>query len=284
MKTIITTIVLLAGVSLSTSAQQVQFPKASPSAKLEQKVGVTDIKVKYSRPGKKGRVVFGDVVPFDEIWRTGANENSLFTTSDAIVFGKDTLAKGTYAIFTKPSKESWEILFYKDTTNWGDPEKWEESKVVLRTKAVVKTTNDVIETFTISVDNIENNSAFLNFGWDKTVASVQFIVPTTEKVMASITKLMAGPSAGDYYNAGNFYFKEKKDLKQALTWVSKAIEMQGEDAYWMLRTKSLIQAELGDKKGAIETAQKALKAAEKANSKSNIELNKASIEEWSKKK
>ena len=104
---------LLFSVALSTlSTAQLQTPKASPLAKFEQRVGLTDIKIEYSRPSKNERVIFGNVVPFEEIWRTGANENTKFTTSDFLIFGTDTLKAGTYAIYTKPSKESWEIIFY----------------------------------------------------------------------------------------------------------------------------------------------------------------------------
>jgi len=273
---------LLSLVTVSAVNGQVQFPKASPSAKVEQKVGLTDVKISYSRPGKKGRTVFGDMLPFGELWRTGANENTLFRTSDPITFGKDTLQKGTYAIFTKPGKESWDIIFYKDTTNWGTPDTWEDAKVALKTTAKVKTATDVIETFTISIDNFEKESAALNFAWDHTIASVQFTTPTNKKVMAAIDKLMAGPTAGEYYNAGNYYFKEKKDLKLALTWVSKACEMQGDQAYWMYNTKAQIQAELGDKKGALETAKIALKAAEADKNNDYIKMIKTSIETWSK--
>ena len=282
MKNRITSIVFSTLTFFSLTAQ-LQTPKASPSAKFEQRVGLTDIKVEYSRPSKNERIVFGNVVPFDEIWRTGANENTKFTTSDFLVFGTDTLKAGTYAIYTKPGKESWEILFYTETTNWGNPEKWNDAKVALKTKAKVSGLANEVETFSISLENLETTSASLNFTWDKTVASVNFTVPTSTKVMANIQKTMAGPSASDYYGAGNYYYTEKKDLKQALTWVSKAVELQGEEAFWMLRTKALIQADLGDKKGAIETAKKSLLAAEKANNKRYVDLNKASIEEWSKK-
>jgi hypothetical protein len=279
---------IIIGCTLSISTvfsaiSQLQTPKASPAAKLEQKVGLTDIKIEYSRPSKNERTIFGNIVPFGEIWRTGANENTKFTTNDPIVFGKDTLKVGTYAIYTKPSKDSWDIIFYTESDNWGNPEKWDDTKVALTTKAKVTTLTSVVESFSISIENLETESASLNFTWDQTVASVSFKVPTGVKVMANIEKIMVGPSANDFYGAANYYYTEKKDLKQALTWVNKAIEIQGNEAFWMLRTKSLIQAELGDKKGAIETATISLKAAEKAGYKSYVVMNQASIEEWSKK-
>ncbi len=282
MKNILASFALSVGTILSASAQ-LQTPKASPFAKIEQRVGLTDIKIEYSRPSKNERVVFGDLVPMDSIWRTGANENTKITTSDVIVFGTDTLKAGTYALYTRPGKDTWEILFYSDATNWGTPDEWDNKKVVLKTKAKVSALINVVESFSISVENLETESASLNFTWDKTVASVSFTVPTGVKVMANIKKTMAGPSANDYYGAANYYYTEKKDLKEALVWITKAVELKGESAYWMLRLKSLIQADLGDKKGAIESANKSILAAEKEKDQHYIDMNKASILEWSKK-
>ncbi len=282
MKNIVSSFVLSAVTILSASAQ-LQTPKASPFSKVEQRVGLTDIKIEYSRPGKNERVVFGDLVPMDSIWRTGANENTKFTTNDILIFGTDTLKAGTYALYTRPGKETWEILFYSDVTNWGTPDDWDNKKVVLKTKAKVSPLTNVVETFSISLENLETESASLNFTWDKTVASVSFKVPTDIKVMANIKKTMAGPTANDYYGSANYYYSEKKDLKEALIWITKAVEMKGESAYWMLRLKSLIQADLGDKKGAIETAKLSLTAAEKEKDQRYVDMNKASILEWSKK-
>ncbi len=275
-------LIVLASVG-SVAMSQIQRPMASPAAEVEQTVGLTEIEVEYFRPSKNNRVIFGDVVPFNELWRTGANENTKFTAGDDIVFGKDTLKAGTYALFTKPSAESWEVIFYTEFGNWGTPDEWNESKVALRTKAKVTPLNDVVESFTISVDNLTTKSADLNFSWDKTRASLSFTVPTDKKMSANIDKVMAGPSANDYFASAEFYYKEKKDMKKALEWINKAVEIRGESAFWMTRLKSLIQAELGDYKGAIETAKKSLAEAEKAEYKAYIDMNKASIEEWSKK-
>lgn len=281
MKKLFFTTLFIAG-TLTLSAQ-IQRPMASPQGKMEQKVGLTDVKIEYYRPSKSGRTVFGDVVPFNELWRTGANENTKFTASDAVVFGKDTLKAGTYAIFTKPAADSWEVIFYTETTNWGTPDTWDEAKVALRTTAKVTPLNDVVETFTISVDNITTKSADLNFSWDKTRASLGFTVPTATKMQANIDKVMAGPSGGDYYAAAEFYYKEKKDMKKALEWVNKSVEARP-DAYWILRLKSQIQAELEDYKGAVATAKLSMAAAEKDGNKAYVDMNKASIEEWGKKK
>jgi tetratricopeptide (TPR) repeat protein len=270
--------------TFSVTSQQIQRPMASPAAEVEQTVGLTEIEVEYFRPSKNNRVIFGNVVPYEELWRTGANENTKFTNSDDIAFGKDTLKAGTYAVFTKPSAESWDVIFYTEFGNWGTPDEFDEKKVALRVKAKVNMLNDEVETFTIGFDRTTVNGAELFFAWDKTRATVPFTVPTAKKMSANIDKVMAGPSANDYYASAEFYFREKKDMKKALEWVNKAIEIRGEEAFWMTRLKSQIQAELGDYKGAIETAKKSLAAAEKAEYKSYIDANKAAIEEWSKKK
>lgn len=280
MKKLIFMIVL--SITLHVNAQ-IQFPKTSPLSRMEQRIGVTDIAVTYSRPSVKGRTVFGSVVPFDKVWRTGANENTLIKISDDLIFGNDTLKKGTYAIFTKPSKDVWELYFYKDTLNWGEPRNWDETKVALKTQTNVKNLTDAYEVFTIDIQQVDVNNGQLIFAWDKSKVIFPFQLNTRKKVVVGIDKLMAGPTAAEYFNSGSYYYKEKIDLKKALEWVSKAIDIQGEDAYWMLRTKSLIQAELGDFKGATETAKKALIASEKAKNQSYIDMIKASIEELKKK-
>lgn len=268
--------------TLSLNAQ-ITTPKASPLAKVEQKIGLADLTIQYSRPAKRARTVFGDVVPFGELWRLGANENTKITSSDNLIFGKDTLKAGTYAIFTKPSKDNWEIFFYSETTNWGTPDTWDDKKVALKLNAPVVAINDVVENLTIGFDNLQNASATLQISWDKTRVNIPFSLNTKEKVLASVKKTMDGPTANDFHQAANYYFSEKMDLKKALEWETKAVELRPE-AYWMSRLKAQIQAELGDYKGAIESAKKSIEAAEKDNDQNYVKMNKASIEEWSKKK
>ena len=257
-------------------------PQPSPSGKLEQKVGLTDVSVEYSRPSKRGRVVFGDIVPFGEVWRTGANENTKFTNSDVLIFGKDSLKPGTYALYTKPGKDSWDLIFYTDVENWGTPEVWDDKKVALKVNAKVKNLGETVETFTISFDGLESvNGGTLTLKWDQTSVSFPFTVPTDAKVMANINKMMAGPSANDYISAASYYLENKKDLKKALEWATKAADMNPE-AFWIFRTKSLIQAELGDKKGAIESAKKGLALSEKTKYDNYTKMFNDSIKEWSK--
>ncbi|WP_417443913.1 DUF2911 domain-containing protein [Joostella sp.] len=259
---------------------QVTTPQPSPTSKLEQKVGLTDVTIAYSRPSMRGRAIFGELVPFGEIWRTGANQNTIVTFSDDVKIGGKDVKKGSYALFSKPNKNSWDVYFYNDTNNWGNPEKWDDSKVVAKVTATPYELPFEVETFTIDVDNLTNNGASLGIVWENTYVGVPFEVPTKEKATASIKKVMNGPQSGDYYAAAVYYLQEGQDLDQAQEWMDKAISEQKEAPFWMLRQKSLIQAKQGDTKGAIETAKKSLAAAEKAGNKDYVKLNQDSIAEW----
>ncbi|MFC4739246.1 DUF2911 domain-containing protein [Flavobacterium ponti] len=266
---------------------QVKTPQASPSSKVEQVVGLTTIEVNYSRPSAKGRTVFGELVPYGSNWRTGANANTTVTFNENVkVEGKD-LAKGTYALYTTPKADSWDVIFYKNTDNWGLPEKWNDSDVAVKVSVKPESTNRHIETFTISINNITNDNATLNLEWEKTIVPVKIEVPTKEVAITSIENALAGPKAGDYFSASQYFYQSGGDMNKALTWVNKAIEMAtagGKEApFWYLRQKSLIQAKLNDKKGAIETAKLSLAAAIKAGNKDYEKMNNDSIAEWSKK-
>lgn len=262
---------------------QVRTPQASPKASITQTVGLTEVAVDYSRPSAKGRTIFGDLVTFGKLWRTGANQNSIVTFSDDVVIDGKTLKKGKYAIFTTPKADSWEVFFYTDTQNWGNPENWDESKVALKTSAKPETLNRNVETFTIAINNLDNNFAHLEISWEKTIIAVKFEVPTNKTAMASIEKALNGPTKDDYYAAGTYFYQSNGDMKKALEYVNKALEMSADKPFWQLRQKSLIQAKLGDKKGAIETAKASLAASEAAKNADYVKMNKESIAEWSKK-
>lgn len=262
---------------------QVTAPKASPSCRLEQRVGLTDITVTYSRPSVNGRVIFGDLVPYNEYWRLGANESTKLTCTDALIFGKDTLKAGTYAVYAKPSETTWQLAFYTEYGNWGMPEKWDESKVALTLKSSVINRQENVENLTIDINNIENNGGDIIITWDKVKIQIPFTVLVKEKVLASIKKVLSGPTANDYHTAAKYYLDEKIDDKQALEWVDKAITMRPE-AYWMLRTKSLIQASLGVYPEAIKTAEQCLKLAEADGDSAYVIQCKNSIAEWKKRK
>ena len=273
---------LILGMSASINAQ-VKTPQPSPAAKVEQTVGLTDISIAYSRPGVKGREIFGNLVPYGRVWRTGANKAVQFSTSTSINFGGKDVAAGNYALFTVPNKAEWDVILYEETEIWGTPSKWVDSLEVARVKVKVKSTLEPVESFTISIDNIKNGTeADLNISWEKTKVTVKIKAPTNEIAAKSIETTMAGPTSGDYYSAASFYLETGKDLKQAHKWIKKAVEMRGEEAFWMLRKQSLIEAELGMKKEAIATAKRSMASADKAGNNDYVKMNKDSIAEWSK--
>ncbi|RXR28499.1 DUF2911 domain-containing protein [Flavobacterium piscinae] len=271
-------------IALMSTHAQVKTPAASPRANFEQMVGLTEIEIDYSRPSAKGRTIFGDLVPFGKMWRTGANQNSMITFGDDVTVDGKTIKKGKYALFVTPKADNWEVIFYTDTENWGTPEKFDESKVATRVNVKPETLNRHVETFTISLNNVDNDFAHLEFAWEKTVAAVKIEVPTKKLAMANIDKVLAGPSAGDYFSSAQYYYQSNGDIAKALEYVNKATEMTSEKGtpFWYNRLKSLIQAKAGDKKGAIETAKVSLEAAEKAGNADYIKMNKDSIAEWSK--
>ena len=262
---------------------QVKTPQASPKSVVNQVVGLTEVEIDYSRPSARGRAVFGDLVPFGKLWRTGANANTTISFSEDVVIDGKTLKKGKYALYTTPRADSWEIVFYSNTDNWGNPEVWDEAKVALKTNVKPETLNRNVETFTIGINNLDNNFAHLELSWEKTLVAVKFDVPTQKTAIASIEKALAGPTAGDYYSSAQYFFQSNGDLNKALVYVNKALEMSKDKPFWYSRLKSLIQAKLGDKKGAIETAKISLAAAKEAKNNDYVKMNEDSISEWSRK-
>lgn len=268
------------------SSAQVRTPQASPKQVLEQAVGLTDVKVEYSRPSAKGRSVYGELVPYGKMWRTGANANTIVTFSEDVVIGGKTLPKGQYALYTLPKADSWDVIFYADTNNWGLPEKYDDKKEALRTTVKPEFLSRNVETLTIGVNNLDNDYGHLEIAWEKTMVSVKFEVPTKQTALKSIETTMAGPSVNDLFAAAQYYYQSNADQNKALTWMNMAIDKypKGQEVpFYFLRQKSLIQAKLGDKKGAIETAKLSQAAAEKANNADYVKMNKDSIQEWSRK-
>ena len=261
---------------------QINTPAPSPSSKLMQTVGLTEVTVDYSRPSMRGRTIFGGLVPYGKLWRTGANGYTLVSFSNDVKIGGSDVKAGTYSLFTKPGAESWEVFFYTDTQGGGTPAEWDDSKVAAKaTVPVVKMPEGAtIESFTITIDDLKSNSANLGMMWENVYVAVNFEVPTDAAVQKDIDRALAGPSAGDYYAAATYYSSEGKDINKAKEWMDKAMAMTEEPAFWQLRQQSLIQAKAGDKKAAIETAKKSLEAAKIAGNDDYVKMNTDSLKEW----
>lgn len=281
-------IVLLTSLFLTffmTAQAQIKTPQQSPSCKFSQDLGLIKVDLDYSRPSARGRKVFGDLVPFGVLWRTGANASTKVTLSDDVIVGGVSLKKGTYALYTIPGEKDWTIIFYKDASLWGAPEpaNFKESDVAAKFTATSLPLRDLVETFTLEFNNLRNTSGDLELSWEYTKVIIPFTVDTDGKVMAAIKTTMDGPAANDYYASARYYFEEKKDMAQALQWVDRALE-KGGDKFFILRLKANILGELGRYKDAIAVAEKSTELAKKEGNADYPRMNDKSIAEWSKKK
>ena len=283
MRAIIFTLLLL---KVNLSFSQINTPRVSPASEVEQMVGLTEIEIEYSRPSMRGREVFGNLVPFGKVWRTGAdNSTKISFDTDVIISGK-TIQSGTYSIFSIPNKESWEIILYSDIELWGVPRDWSENKIVFSSMFDVKKLkkSNTVETFTISFNDLTNNDVNMSISWENTSVDIKIEVPTRSMVESDINKVLSdNPKPSDYYAAAVFYRQENINLDKALEWMNKAIEMNESPKFWQYRQQSLIMAANDKFADAVDAAKKSLNLAIEADNQDYIKMNRESIAEWSKK-
>jgi len=268
-----------------TSYSQLKTPSASTASEIEQVVGLTEIEIDYNRPSKKGRNIFGNLVPYGKIWRTGANSGTEISFSTDVTINGQNIKEGTYSIFSIPNKDSWEIILYADTDLWSVPRNWDETKIIFQSNFKTNINNGKsVETFTISFDNITNNDFDLVFSWDDTYVIVPINVPTRSLVDNQIKSIMSdNPKSSDYYSAAVYYLQENNKLDVALDWMNKAIDMLENPRFFQLRQFSLILAANGKYREAIKVAKKSLELSIQANNQDYVKMNNDSIREWSKK-
>ena len=265
---------------------QIKTPRVSPASAVEQMVGLTEIEVEYSRPSKRGRDIFGNVVPYGKIWRTGADNCTTISFSTDVVIDSQTIQSGKYSIFSIPSKESWDVILYSDTELWGVPRDWDKDKIVFKSTYETNqpNVNSIDETFTISFSNITNNDADLTFSWDYVSVTINIAVPTKKIVSENIKEVMSGsPSPSDYYSAAVYYKQENINLDTALEWINKAIDLFENPRFYQLRQQSLIMAANEKYSDAIAVAEESLKLSIEADNRDYVKMNKESILEWTNK-
>lgn len=268
-------VLLLAGVCCMQLAQaQIDMPQASPKAKLETRVGLTDVELVYSRPGLKGRdkKIFGDLIPYGKVWRTGANESTKITFSEEVNVKGEPLPAGTYALYTIPGENEWTIIFSNKLELWGDMGYNEEDDAL---RVTVKPTAIAYpqETFTIDFSNYTSNSAELSILWDNTLVSIPVETEVDSKVMAQIEEKMQAEeiNPSTYFQAANYYYQNNKDLDQALSWINKALESR--EHYVFYNVKSKILAEQKKYKDAVKAAEKSRELANKENNQDYVKIN-----------
>lgn len=245
---------LMAGQTLFSQALKVPAP--SPSQTIKQAFALSEITIDYSRPSAKGRVIYGDLVPFGKIWRTGANAATKITFGDDVkVEGMDVKA-GTYALYTVPNKDSWEVMLYKDLTIGGDVAKYKKEDEVLRVVVKPMAINDKVETFVINMCDITNNTANIELVWEKTKVNIKVVTDIDTKIMAAIQANVITDNR-PYYQAARYYYDSGKDLVLAEQWIDKGIASNPK-AYWMVLQKAKIQMKAGNKKGAAVSAEQVI--------------------------
>jgi hypothetical protein len=258
-------------------AAEVNFPAPSPESTLKQRVGLTDIEIVYSRPGVKGRKIFGGLEPFGSVWRTGANTATKIVFSTPVRFGGQEVPAGAHALYTIPDPSEWTVILSKVSGEWG-AYSYNPANDAVRVKAKPVALGELVETFTIELGDVRTESAVLTLSWEKTRVSVPIEVSAVKEVVSQIEVAMkAGRvSSALYYSAAMFYYEHGLDLKQARAWIELATN--GEfPPYYMLYGKAKILAKLGERDAAIGAARQSIAAANGAAAAEYKRLNEAVI-------
>ncbi len=244
---------------LITEAQPLTTPQASPTQTMKQNFGLSSIELSYSRPGIKGRTVFGDLVPFGKVWRTGANNATILTFGDDVTIGGTKIPAGKYGLLTIPDAKEWTIIISKQT-DVTSPDAYKQDQDMVRVKVSPFTLPFPIETFTMSFDDVKSNSCSLGIMWDKTYVALPITTDVDSKVMKSIDNIMNKDNK-PYYGAASYYFDNDKDLNLALAWINKATEASPNAQPWVHTLKTRILAKLGKKEEALAAAKNAIRIA-----------------------
>lgn len=258
--------------ALATQAQ-LKIPAPSSTQTIKQDFGLGSIELSYSRPNIKGRKIYGDLVPFGKVWRTGANAATTLTFADEVSIGGTKIPAGKYGLLTIPDKNSWTIIISKqvDVTS---PSAYKQENDVVRVQAKPESIKKKVETFTMQFANVKPTSIELHILWDKTDVILPITTNIEGRVMAQIDELMKkeDPKNHPYFGAAMYYMENGKDLNQALTWFNKA-EEQNPKAFWVLHQKANCLAKLGKKQEAIESANKSIELAKEAKNDDYVALN-----------
>ncbi len=256
MLTHLKTTVLALAVGLSVSqfaqAQQLKVPAPSPSQTIKQAFGLSEITIEYSRPGVKGRTIYGDVVPFGKVWRTGANASTKITFGDDVKLEGNDVKAGTYALYSVPNKDSWELMLYKDLTLGGNVGEYKKENEVLRFVVKPSALNDRVETFNIQVADVTLNSARIELNWENTRVSFKVETDVDTRIMKNIDAAVVNDNR-PYFQAASYFYETNRDLVKAAEWADKAIA-QNPKAYWIVLLKAKILAKQKDIKGSNAAA------------------------------
>src|SRR5262245_56164813 len=264
----------LASALYAQEAKKIEFPQPSSAASVKERVGVTDVSVEYSRPNVRERKIFGGLVPYNQIWRTGANAATKITFSTDVKLGGTAVPAGSYALFTIPSESEWTVILSKGTDEWGSysySQKDDQARVKVKSVAMT----EPLETMTIGVQDIRGGKANLVIAWEKTKVPVEIDTDLVARVKPQIEAAMAGSGDKPYFPAAMFYYENDLDMAKAKEWITEAAKKQP-DAVWLVYRKGLILKKAGDKQGAMAAAKQALELAAKGEGEAKAEYTRLS--------
>lgn len=244
---------------LVAGAQPLSTPQASPTQTIKQNFGLSSIELNYSRPSMKGRKIFGDLVPFGQVWRTGANQATVLTFADEVTIGGTKIPAGKYGLLSIPGETEWTVIISKQT-DVTSPDAYKQDQDMVRVKVKPQTLPVIMETFTIGFDFMKSNSCVLSILWDKTWVALEITTDVDGKVMKAIDQVMNKDNK-PYYAAASYYYDNGKDMNQALSWVNKAVEAAPNAQPWVHTLKTRILAKLGKKEEAKTAAANAIRIA-----------------------
>ena len=255
-------LILLSLIIVTSSFAQLKSPNASPRSNITQIIGLVSVNLDYSRPSKKSREIFGGLVPYNKIWRTGANNPTTISFSDYVKINNQLISAGEYHLYSVPTESTLDLVIYEKTDAWGSLPTFDKSKVIARVSSDFIDLSNTVETFTISFENISNNGSTLNIMWDNKLAMYNIDALTKDKMINNINNVMNNnPSSNDYSRAAMYYFEEDIDIEKAMEWINKAYKDSDDLRYWHLRYKALIYEKAGKLNKALEYAESGYKRA-----------------------
>ena len=255
-------LILLTLIIVKSSFAQLKSPNASPRSNISQIIGLVSVNLDYSRPSKKSREIFGGLVPYNKIWRTGANNPTTISFSDYVKINNQLISAGEYHLYSVPTESTLDLVIYEKTDAWGSLPTFDKSKVIARVSSDFIDLPNTVETFTISFENISNNGSTLNIMWDNKLAIYNIDALTKDKMINNINNVMNNnPSSNDYSRAAMYYFEEDIDIEKAMEWINKAYKESDDLRDWHLRYKALIYEKAGKLNKALEYAESGYKRA-----------------------
>jgi Protein of unknown function (DUF2911) len=254
-------LLFVSGLCAQTAASKLSLPTTNPAGSVKQRVGITDIEVTYNRPGVKGRKIFGGLVPYGQVWRTGSDSATKITFSTAVKVNGAEVPAGAYELFTIPGAEEWTVIIHQNKSQWGSYS-YDAANDVARAAAKPVALSEAVESFTISLGDLTASGATLNLAWDRVRVPVRIETDVVGLVVPQIDAALQAEGKKPYFLAAMFYYENGLDLEKAAAWMNAAIaERPGHIG--MLHRLALILAKKGDKPGALAAAQQSLEGAQK---------------------